>query len=75
MGTYVTAAVGSERSPGFEQIDSSMFKDFHIADRQMVGGLCRIGCCKRCYRCRRHYFVRHSQTEPSGASEVLIPCK
>ena len=35
--TYGTAAVGSERSPGFEQIDSSMFKDFHITDRQMVG--------------------------------------
>jgi ATP-dependent DNA ligase len=30
--------------------------------------LCRIGCCERRYHCLRHYFVRHNQTESSGAS-------
>jgi hypothetical protein len=35
--TYGTAAVGTERSPGFEQIDSSLFKDFHITERQTLG--------------------------------------
>jgi hypothetical protein len=35
--TFGTAAVGSERAPGFEQIDTSIFKDFHITERQAVG--------------------------------------
>jgi hypothetical protein len=34
--TYGSAAVGTERAPGFEQIDSSLFKDFHITERQIV---------------------------------------
>jgi hypothetical protein len=28
--------VGTERAPGFEQIDSSLFKDFHITERHVV---------------------------------------
>ncbi len=35
--TFGTARVGTQRAPGFEQIDSSLFKDFHITERQSVG--------------------------------------
>jgi hypothetical protein len=34
--TYGSAGVGTERAPGYEQIDSSLFKDFHITERQSV---------------------------------------
>ena len=34
--TYGSATVGTERAPGYEQIDSSLFKDFHITERQIV---------------------------------------
>jgi hypothetical protein len=34
--TYGSAGVGSQRAPGFEQIDSSLFKDFHISERQTI---------------------------------------
>ena len=34
--TYGSAGVGTERAPGFEQIDSSLFKDFHITERQTL---------------------------------------
>ena len=34
--TYGSAAVGTQRAPGFEQIDSSLFKDFHITERHVV---------------------------------------
>ncbi|QNI32348.1 TonB-dependent receptor [Alloacidobacterium dinghuense] len=34
---FGTASVGSERAPGYEQIDSSAFKDFHITESQTVG--------------------------------------
>jgi hypothetical protein len=34
--TYGSAGVGSQRAPGFEQIDSSLFKDFHITERQTI---------------------------------------
>jgi hypothetical protein len=34
--TYGSAAVGTERAPGFEQIDSSLFKDFHITERHTI---------------------------------------
>jgi hypothetical protein len=34
--SYGAAAVGTERAPGFEQIDSSLFKDFHIKERHTV---------------------------------------
>ncbi len=37
VNTFGTAHNGSERSPGYEQIDASAFKDFHITDRQSVG--------------------------------------
>jgi Carboxypeptidase regulatory-like domain/TonB dependent receptor len=35
--SFGTAAVGSERAPGFEQIDTSVFKDFRIREGQAVG--------------------------------------
>lgn len=35
--TFGTAAVGTERAPGYEQIDTSAFKDFHITEAQAVG--------------------------------------
>ncbi len=35
--SFGTASVGSERAPGYEQIDSSAFKDFHITEGQTVG--------------------------------------
>ena len=34
--TFGTAAVGTERAPGFEQIDSALFKDFHIAEHHSL---------------------------------------
>jgi hypothetical protein len=34
--TYGSAAVGTQRAPGFEQIDSSLFKDIHITERQTL---------------------------------------
>ena len=35
--SFGTASVGSERAPGYEQIDTSAFKDFHITESQTVG--------------------------------------
>ena len=35
--TFGSARVGTERAPGYTQVDSSMFKDFHITERQAVG--------------------------------------
>ncbi len=35
--SFGTASVGSQRAPGYEQIDASAFKDFHITERQAVG--------------------------------------
>ncbi len=35
--TFGTARVGTQRAPGFEQIDSSLFKDFHLTEGQSVG--------------------------------------
>jgi hypothetical protein len=34
---FGTASVNTERAPGYEQIDMSAFKDFHITERQAVG--------------------------------------
>ncbi len=34
--TFGTAAIGSERDPGFWQVDSSLFKDFHVTERQAL---------------------------------------
>ncbi len=35
--TFGTDRVGTERAPGYEQIDTSVFKDFHITEAQAVG--------------------------------------
>lgn len=35
--TFGTAAVGTERAPGFDQIDTSVFKNFRITEGQSVG--------------------------------------
>lgn len=35
--TFGTASVGSERAPDFKQIDSSVFKNFHVTEGQTVG--------------------------------------
>jgi hypothetical protein len=35
--TFGTAAIGTERDPGFYQVNSSLFKDFHITERQKLG--------------------------------------
>ncbi len=35
--SFGTSRVGTQRAPGFEQIDSSLFKDFHITESQAVG--------------------------------------
>jgi len=35
--SFGTTRVGTQRAPGFEQIDSSLFKDFHITEGQAVG--------------------------------------
>ena len=35
--TFGTASVGSERTPGYRQVDASAFKDFHITERQALG--------------------------------------
>ncbi len=35
--TFGTAKVSTERAPGFEQVDSSLFKDFHITEGQAIG--------------------------------------
>ena len=35
--SFGTARVSTQRAPGFEQIDSSLFKDFHITEGQTVG--------------------------------------
>jgi outer membrane receptor protein involved in Fe transport len=35
--TFGTSRVGSTRAPGFEQIDTTASKDFHITERQSVG--------------------------------------
>jgi hypothetical protein len=34
--TFGTALVGTQRAPGFEQIDSALFKDFHIAEGHAI---------------------------------------
>lgn len=34
---FGTAAVGSERTPGYRQVDMSAFKDFHITEGQSIG--------------------------------------
>ena len=35
--SFGTASVGSERTPGYVGIDSSVFKDFHITEHQALG--------------------------------------
>ena len=35
--TFGTARPGTERSPAFTQVDSSLFKNFHITEAQSVG--------------------------------------
>lgn len=35
--TFGTAAINTERAPGYRQIDGSAFKDFHITEGQSVG--------------------------------------
>ncbi len=35
--SFGTASVGSERVPGYRQVDFSAFKDFHITDRHTLG--------------------------------------
>lgn len=35
--TFGTSSVGSERAPGYLGFDASLFKDFHITDRQSLG--------------------------------------
>jgi hypothetical protein len=35
--TFGSAAIGTERDPGYFQVDSSLFKDFSITERQKVG--------------------------------------
>ncbi len=35
--SFGTARVSTQRAPGFEQVDSSLFKDFHITEGQTVG--------------------------------------
>ena len=35
--TFGTASIGSERAPGFTQVDASVFKDFHITEGQLIG--------------------------------------
>lgn len=37
VNTFGTASIGSERAPGYEQIDASAFKDFHITESQLIG--------------------------------------
>ncbi len=34
VNSFGTANVGTERAPGYEQIDNSLFKDFHITESQ-----------------------------------------
>jgi hypothetical protein len=35
--TFGSAAIGTERDPGYYQVDSSVFKDFSITERQKLG--------------------------------------
>jgi Carboxypeptidase regulatory-like domain/TonB-dependent Receptor Plug Domain len=35
--TFGNAAIGTERDPGYYQVDSSLFKDFHITEGQKIG--------------------------------------
>ncbi len=35
--TFGTAAINTERAPGYRQVDTSIFKDFHISERHVVG--------------------------------------
>ncbi|WP_263367528.1 TonB-dependent receptor [Edaphobacter bradus] len=35
--TFGTAAIDTERAPGYRQIDSSVFKDFHIVGEHTIG--------------------------------------
>lgn len=35
--TFGTAAINTERAPGYRQIDASAFKDFHITEGQALG--------------------------------------
>lgn len=36
INTFGTDSVNSERAPGFQQIDASLYKDFHIVESQML---------------------------------------
>ena len=35
--SFGSASNGSERGPGYWQIDNSIFKDFHITERHTIG--------------------------------------
>jgi hypothetical protein len=35
--TFGTAAIGTERDPGYYQVDSSLFKDFRVSESQKIG--------------------------------------
>jgi Carboxypeptidase regulatory-like domain len=35
--SFGNAAIGTERDPGYFQVDSSLFKDFHITEGQRIG--------------------------------------
>jgi hypothetical protein len=35
-GTFGNASVDSERAPGYQSADASLFKDFHVTDKQYV---------------------------------------
>ena len=35
--TFGTASINSERTPGYKQIDASMFKDFHLFAEHVIG--------------------------------------
>jgi hypothetical protein len=35
--SFGTAGINTERAPGYRQVDTSIFKDFHISERHVVG--------------------------------------
>jgi hypothetical protein len=35
--SFGTASIGSERTPGYRQVDFSAFKEFHITEGQAIG--------------------------------------
>ena len=37
LPAFGTAAINTERAPGYRQVDTSLFKDFHIWREQVVG--------------------------------------